>query len=68
MFGTVTAIIVLYLIGLVVARRFDKKDQEKVSRCSKYLSRLLSRFRQICIADVSANVSSLLSVETVLHE
>jgi polycystin 1L2 len=34
-FGTVTAIIVLYLIGLVVARRFDKKDQEKVTWCSK---------------------------------
>ncbi|XP_062604454.1 uncharacterized protein LOC134266247, partial [Saccostrea cucullata] len=28
-FGTVTAIIVLYLIGLLIARRYDKKDQEK---------------------------------------
>lgn len=31
MFGTVTAIIVLYAIGLLVGRRYDKKDREKVS-------------------------------------
>lgn len=31
MFGTVTAIIVLYVIGLLVGRRYDKKDREKVS-------------------------------------
>lgn len=30
MFGTVTAIIVLYVIGLLVGRRYDKKDREKV--------------------------------------
>lgn len=30
-FGTVTAIIVLYVIGLLVGRRYDKKDREKVS-------------------------------------
>uniref|UniRef100_K1QYG6 Polycystic kidney disease protein 1-like 2 n=1 Tax=Magallana gigas TaxID=29159 RepID=K1QYG6_MAGGI len=28
-FGTVTAIIVLYVIGLLVGRRYDKKDREK---------------------------------------
>lgn len=31
MFGTVTVIIVLYVIGLLVGRRYDKKDREKVS-------------------------------------
>lgn len=31
MFGTLTAIIVLYAIGLLVGRRYDKKDREKVS-------------------------------------
>lgn len=30
-FGTVTAIIVLYVIGLLVGRRYDRKDREKVS-------------------------------------
>lgn len=44
MFGTVTAIIVLYVIGLLVGRRYDKKDREKVS---KFVSTM--RFTMGCV-------------------
>lgn len=37
-FGTVIAIVVLYVIGLLVARRFDRKDREKVTSLSKIVS------------------------------